>query len=331
MMKRVGFSNIKTVFLFFMLATFSVVCEAYDFYMKNKDGVNICYNIVSSELYNRKVEVAKSDERYEKPIVIPSTVNSDGRKYKVTGIGEEAFYGQSKITSVTFPSTLEYIGSRAFMNCLALVELKLPNTVTDVGYDAFYDTGIKTPVYSDSLFAYCPWTVIGDYEIPDGIVKIASGSFARDRNLFCLTIPKSVRTIERYAFVNEDSLRIREMYVKALEPPLCDDLAFNENLYDRTTIYVSNESPVILERYKNSEGWKNFKSIVAIEMKDNDKLPCDVNGDGVVNSADVVSVYNYIANGALSFQNIVDVDLNGDGNVNASDVVMIYNCIIMGE
>ena len=331
MMKRVGFSNIKTVFLFFMLATFSVVCEAYDFYMKNKDGVNICYNIVSSELYNRKVEVAKSDERYEKPIVIPSTVNSDGRKYKVTGIGEEAFYGQSKITSVTFPSTLENIGSRAFMNCLALVELKLPNTVTDVGYDAFYDTGIKTPVYSDSLFAYCPWTVIGDYEIPDGIVKIASGSFARDRNLFCLTIPKSVRTIERYAFVNEDSLRIREMYVKALEPPLCDDLTFNENLYDRTTIYVSNESPVILERYKNSEGWKNFKSIVAIEMKDNDKLPCDVNGDGVVNSADVVSVYNYIANGALSFQNIVDVDLNGDGNVNASDVVIIYNCIIMGE
>ena len=97
MMKRVGFSNIKTVFLFFMLATFSVVCEAYDFYMKNKDGVNICYNIVSSELYNRKVEVAKSDERYEKPIVIPSTVNSDGRKYKVTGIGEEAFYGQSII------------------------------------------------------------------------------------------------------------------------------------------------------------------------------------------------------------------------------------------
>ena len=66
-------------------------------------------------------------------------------------------------------------------------------------------------------------------------------------------------------------------------------------------------------------------------MKDNDKLPCDVNGDGVVNSADVVSVYNYIANGALSFQNIVDVDLNGDGNVNASDVVMIYNCIIMGQ
>ena len=56
-----------------------------------------------------------------------------------------------------------------------------------------------------------------------------------------------------------------------------------------------------------------------------------MNGDGVVNSADVVSVYNYIANGALSFQNIVDVDLNGDGNVNASDVVMIYNCIIMGE
>lgn len=45
---------------------------------------------------------------------------------------------------------------------------------------------------------------------------------------------------------------------------------------------------------------------------------CDFNGDGVVNSADVVCVYNYIING-------------GTGDVTTADVAYIYNYIINGE
>ena len=55
----------------------------------------------------------------------------------------------------------------------------------------------------------------------------------------------------------------------------------------------------------------------------------DVNADNAVNSADIVSIYNYILNGeGLTFD---AADVNGDGSVNSADVVSIYNGIISGR
>lgn len=53
----------------------------------------------------------------------------------------------------------------------------------------------------------------------------------------------------------------------------------------------------------------------------------DVNHDGVVNSADVVGIYNYINVGEESGITLDDADLNGDGVVNSSDVTALYNLI----
>ncbi|MBO4487470.1 MAG: InlB B-repeat-containing protein [Bacteroidaceae bacterium] len=58
---------------------------------------------------------------------------------------------------------------------------------------------------------------------------------------------------------------------------------------------------------------------------------CDVNGDGSVNSVDVVSVYNYIIIGEESGIIREYADTNGDGDVNSVDVITIYNFIIQGE
>ncbi|MGN1237242.1 MAG: carbohydrate-binding domain-containing protein [Bacteroidaceae bacterium] len=57
----------------------------------------------------------------------------------------------------------------------------------------------------------------------------------------------------------------------------------------------------------------------------------DVNGDGTVNSADVVCVYNYIIVGELSGLTSSQTDLNEDGSVNSADVVMLYNYILGGD
>ena len=55
--------------------------------------------------------------------------------------------------------------------------------------------------------------------------------------------------------------------------------------------------------------------------------PSDVNGDGEVNSSDVVALYNYIQVGASSGLDESVADVNGDGRVDASDVVYVYNVI----
>lgn len=54
----------------------------------------------------------------------------------------------------------------------------------------------------------------------------------------------------------------------------------------------------------------------------------DVNGDGKINSTDVVAVYNYIQIGNSNGMKQETYDVNGDGKVNSADIVAIYNAII---
>lgn len=57
----------------------------------------------------------------------------------------------------------------------------------------------------------------------------------------------------------------------------------------------------------------------------------DVNGDGVINSADVAAIYNYIASGADSGLTEKQCDVNNDGAVNASDVAAVYSLMNTGS
>ncbi len=55
-------------------------------------------------------------------------------------------------------------------------------------------------------------------------------------------------------------------------------------------------------------------------------VPGDVNGDGVVTSADVTALYNFMLNNDATA--IVNGDQNGDGNITSSDVTAVYNIIL---
>lgn len=57
----------------------------------------------------------------------------------------------------------------------------------------------------------------------------------------------------------------------------------------------------------------------------------DVNRDGSVNAADVVSIYNYVSLSSESGILKESADINQDGLVNATDVISIYNYIISGN
>lgn len=57
------------------------------------------------------------------------------------------------------------------------------------------------------------------------------------------------------------------------------------------------------------------------------RLVGDVNLDGVLNTADVVSIYNYITSGEESGIEKENADVNNDGTVNTADVAAVYNAI----
>ena len=60
------------------------------------------------------------------------------------------------------------------------------------------------------------------------------------------------------------------------------------------------------------------------------KLRGDVNGDGIVNQADVDIVANYIMGTSTGFS-FEDVDVNNDGYANAADIVKIVEVINSGN
>ncbi|MBQ1177366.1 MAG: leucine-rich repeat protein, partial [Paludibacteraceae bacterium] len=65
---------------------------------------------------NRTAEVILDKELIKHPesIIIPATISWGGITYRITSIGDEAFYDCGELTSVTIPNSVTSIGSRAF-------------------------------------------------------------------------------------------------------------------------------------------------------------------------------------------------------------------------
>ena len=77
------------------------------------------------------------DNRYKGSITIPEKVSYGGKTYNVTSIGEKAFYGCKKVTSITLPKSVTSIGKEAFDCCYDLSKINIPESVTSIGEEAF--------------------------------------------------------------------------------------------------------------------------------------------------------------------------------------------------
>ena len=137
---------------------------------------------------------------------------------EVTTIGDYAFYYCGSLTSVTIPDSVTTIGGGAFANCSSLQEFKskfasedgrcliingtlnsfapaglteytIPDSVTEIGYEAFY---------------YC--YSLTSVTIPDSVTTIIGYAFYDCYSLTSVTIPDSVTTIGDYVFYGCSSL-----------------------------------------------------------------------------------------------------------------------------
>lgn len=121
-------------------------------------------------------------------VSIPSSIGSE----TVTAIGAGAFTGNSRIKTVSLPSTVNQIGQEAFADCTSLTSVSLPSSLRHIGIGAFYGC-----------------TKLSSVSIPDGAQTIGDEAFAQCTSLKTVTIPSSVTSISADAFDGCESLTVR--------------------------------------------------------------------------------------------------------------------------
>ena len=124
----------------------------------------------------------------------------------VTSIGGSAFYGCSKLTSVTIPEGVTSIGDSAFCGCSSLTSVNIPEGVTSIGGYAFEGcsslTSVTIPegVTSIDGGAFCGCSGLTSVTIPEGVTSIGCQTFYNCSSLTSVTIPESVTKIEGGTF-----------------------------------------------------------------------------------------------------------------------------------
>ena len=217
------------ILLTVLMSTVSTKAFAHDIAVENADGVTIYYNWVNSNelAVSFKGGSFQSANSYSGVVVIPESVEHEGKTYKVTEIGRAAFYSCQNLTSVTLPQTLTTIGDNAFYYCIKLSSITIPKSVSTVRANAFNACNGLTSVHISDLTAWCKieWYIdqtegnnrasnplsyahhlflngkeIKELIIPDGVTSIAH-AFEGCSGLTSVTIPSTVTSIGVESFL----------------------------------------------------------------------------------------------------------------------------------
>ncbi len=112
------------------------------------------YTYVITDTDEKEVEVDGMNISTDS-VIIPATVEVDGDVFKVTSIGEKAFYRNTKIKSITIPNTVKSVENYAFYGCTKLTTIKIGNGLDIIGANAFRKctklTSITLPKSLDEL------------------------------------------------------------------------------------------------------------------------------------------------------------------------------------
>ena len=125
---------------------------------------------------------------------IPEEING----MSVTGIGNDAFYYCTNLTSIIIPDSVKNICDSAFFGCTNLAEIKV--ATKNLNY-----VSVNGVLYNKKK-TILKWFPAGkkdkNYKIIDGVTKIGYSAFNNCTNLIDITIPDSLTNIGKRAFTD---------------------------------------------------------------------------------------------------------------------------------
>ncbi len=175
-------------------------------------------------------------------VVIPDILDEK----QVMSIGDNAFEGCYKITTIKIPDSVVAIGFKAFSGCSGLTSIEIPNSVSSIDSQAFANcTGLSSVVIPNSITSMGAWvfkscTGLTSIEIPESMTCIPHGIFEDCNRLSIIVIPNSVTSIEMAAFLS--CTELKKIFipdsVTSIEDYAFDDRISDLTLYGNTGSYI---------------------------------------------------------------------------------------------
>ena len=128
-------------------------------------------------------------------------------EYGITAIGDKAFYGCTNLKNANLPSSIASIGNSAFYNT-ALTKITIPASTTSIGERAFYNCKSLTQinfhsnVQSIATYAFGFCTALEEVTMPKNMSTIAFAAFYGCSNLTTVNLNDRVTFIGGAAFCN---------------------------------------------------------------------------------------------------------------------------------
>ena len=170
---------------------------------------------------------------------------------------------------------------------------------------------------------------ITDVSFEEGTKKIPTKALYGNSGIEELTIPSTLTHIGDSAFVGCNNLEVVICHVK--NPYVMDysnidryNLLFDADVHQKATLFVPRGSKELYEQRMigdNYNYWSFFQNIV--EM-----INGDVNGDGIVDVADIATIISVMSGSQSGSSRIADV--NGDGVVDVADISAVIT-IMAGD
>lgn len=157
--------RIISVAILVFIAMTNVIAQEFTY---TNCGQELRYKIISEDA--KTCSVSSKQEKCKSGLVIPIFAYRNGISYDVVEIEDDAFSMMTELSSVSLPSTLKKIGSRAFYGCKKIAIIYVPEGVETIGKDAFY--GINRVKY-DGKASGKPW---GAEEVVGNNNSISRGS-----------------------------------------------------------------------------------------------------------------------------------------------------------
>ncbi len=186
----------------------------------NSDEVVENQSAVSNKYGTFEYGVTESGE-YEITKYIPQTIFSPVHLYElpvktpdgrdIVGIGDGAFKSQSTILLVKIPETYTYIGADAFYNCDSLQDVIMSDSITSIGAGAFQNCKVlRNLTFSKSVTKIESRTFSGCAcltSIDLSNVSVIEDAFVNCTALTSVTVSDKLEAATKYAFMNTPKLQ----------------------------------------------------------------------------------------------------------------------------